>query len=59
LKLEAQPSYWKLGSDENWQVSTSFSFLATPDLTLRLGYTYDHRANDNMVMFQIYFYRKI
>ena len=59
LKLEAQPSYWKFGSDDDWQVSTSFSFLATPDLTLRLGYTYDHNANDNMVVFQVYFYRKV
>ncbi len=59
LKLEAQPSYWESGGNDNWQASTSFSFLATPDLTLRLGYTYDHKANDNMVVFQIYFYRKI
>ena len=59
LKLEAQPMLWKTGSETNYQLSGCFSFLATSDLTLRLGYTYDHKTNDNMVTLQLYYYRKI
>jgi hypothetical protein len=59
LKLEAQPMLWKFGEERNYQLSACFSFLATPDLTLRLGYTYDHKTNDNMVVMQLYYYRPI
>jgi len=59
LKLEAQPMLWKTGSERNYQLSGCFSFLATSDLTLRLAYTYDHKSNDNTVMMQIYYYRRI
>ena len=59
LKIEAQPMLWKTGSERDYQMSFCFSFLATSDLTLRLGYTYDHKTNDNSVIFQIYYYRRI
>jgi len=59
LKLEAQPMLWKTGSERNFQMSFCFSFLATADLTLRLGYTYDYKTSDNLFALQLYYYRKI
>lgn len=59
LKIEAQPVYWKFGGDEDYQVSLCFSSQTTSDLTVRLGYTYDHSSDDNRVLLQLYYYRPI
>jgi hypothetical protein len=59
MKLEAQPTYWKTGPDKNYQFGLCFSFLATSNLTARLAYTYDHSANDNRVVMQLYYYLPI
>jgi len=59
LKLEAQPTWWKFGDERNYQLSLCFSVLATSNLTIRMGYTYDHNANDNRVVLQLYYYRPI
>ena len=59
LKIEAQPTYWKFGGDEDYQLSLCFSSQITSDLTVRLGYTYDHSSDDNRVLLQLYYYRPI
>ena len=59
LKIEAQPAYWKSGEEKNYQLSLCISALATSDLTIRLGYTYDHDANDNRVVMQFYYYTPV
>jgi len=59
LKVEAQPTYWRFGEENNYQLSFCVSFLATSNLTIRLGYTYDHNANDNRVVMQLYYYRPV
>jgi hypothetical protein len=56
LKIELQPSYWRTAGQENYQLSLGLSALATSDLTLRIMYTYDHVADDNRVIFQLYYY---
>ena len=59
LKIEAQPVYWKFGGDENYQLSLCFTSQMTADLTVRLGYTYDHSSDDNRILLQLYYYRLI
>jgi hypothetical protein len=59
FKIEAQPAYWKFGEERNYQLSGCISFLATSDLTIRLAYTYDHLANDNRVVLQLYYYTPV
>jgi hypothetical protein len=59
LKIEAQPTYWKFGEERNYQLSLCVSALATSDLTIRLGYTYDHLANDNRIVLQLYYYTPV
>jgi hypothetical protein len=59
LKVEAQPTYWKFGEEENYQLSLCLSSQATSDLTVRLGYTYDRNADDNRVLLQLYYYRPL
>ena len=59
LKIEAQPTYWKFGGDEDYQLSLCFSSQVTSNLTVRLGYTYDHASDDNRVLLQLYYYRPI
>ena len=59
LKIEAQPTYWKFGDEKNYQMALCFSSQVTSNLTIRLGYTYDHNADDNRVILQLYYYRPI
>jgi hypothetical protein len=59
LKLEAQPTYWKTGSEENYQMSLGLSAAATSNLTIRFMYTYDHQPEDNRVLLQLYYYLPI
>jgi hypothetical protein len=59
FKIEAQPTYWKLGDDENYLLSFCFSVLATSNLTVRLGYFYDRNEKDNRVVLQLYYYRPV
>jgi opacity protein-like surface antigen len=58
-KLEAQPTYWKLGNETNFQMSFCISSQVTSNLTVRLGYSYDSNPEDNRVMLQLYYYRPI
>ena len=59
FKIEAQPTWWKFGEETNYQLSLCFSALATSNLTIRLGYTYDHDANDNRIVLQLYYYQPV
>jgi hypothetical protein len=65
LKIEAQPAYWKYGGDKTFEQSLCFSVAATSNLTVRLGYFYEHTRNDNgttnenKVLLQLYYYRPV
>jgi hypothetical protein len=59
IKIEAQPTYWKFGEDENYELALCFSFIATSNLTVRVMYTYDDNERDNRVIMQLYYYRPI
>ena len=59
FKIEAQPTYWKLGDEKNYLLSCCFSVLATSNLTVRLGYFYDRNEKDNRVVLQLYYYRPV
>ncbi len=59
LKIEAQPTYWKLGDAKNYQMALGVSVVATSDLTIRTAYIYDDRTNDNRFLVQLYYYRLI
>jgi len=59
FKVEAQPIWWKMGDQRNYELSACFSFLATSDLTLRLAYFYNHTDRDNRVVMQLYYYRPV
>jgi len=65
FKIEAQPTYWKSGEDKTFELGLCFSALATSNLTVRLGYFYEHArtdngsTSDNRVLLQLYYYRPI
>jgi hypothetical protein len=59
LKIEAQPTYWKFGEENDYQLALCFSSQVTSNLTVRLGYTYDHNTDDNRVILQFYYYQPI
>ena len=59
IKIEAQPTYWKTGEEEDYQMSICLSVLATSNLTVRVAYTYDHKDRDNRAIMQLYYYRPI
>ena len=59
LKIEAQPTYWKFGEENDYQLALCFSSQVTSNLTVRLGYTYDHNTDDNRVILQLYYYQPI
>lgn len=58
MKIEAQPTYWRSGG-ENWLVSLCFSAMATPDLTVRTMYEYNHNDDDHRAIAQLYYYLPI
>ena len=57
LKLEFQPTYWKLGNDSNYQLAFCASSQVTSNLTVRLMYQYDQTTTDSSVILQFYYYR--
>jgi hypothetical protein len=59
FKIEAQPAYWKFGEEYDYEAALCLSSQVTSNLTLRLGYTYDHNRDDNRVMLQLYYYLPI
>jgi hypothetical protein len=59
LKIEAQPTYWKFGEEYDYEAALCISSQVTSDLTVRLGYTYDHNRDDNRVILQLYYYLPI
>lgn len=59
FKVEAQPSWWKIEEEKNYQLSLCVSALATSNLTVRLGYFYDRNEKDNRVVLQLYYYQPV
>jgi hypothetical protein len=58
-KIEAQPTYWKFGEEYDYEAALCLSSQVTSNLTLRLGYTYNHNKDDHRVMLQLYYYLPI
>jgi hypothetical protein len=56
LKLEAQPVYWEIGDDWNYQLYGGITFKATSDLTARAMDVYDRQTNDQRAVLQLYWY---
>ncbi len=59
LKLEVQPMYLKIGSEENYQISAGPTFMLTGDLTIRAMYAFDHENDEHRAVIQVYYYRKL
>jgi hypothetical protein len=59
FKIEAQPMYWKIDEERNYQMAMCLSVLATSTLTVRTAYVYDHLTNDNRFLLQLYYYMPI
>lgn len=57
LKLEAQPVFMSMQGTSRFQFAVGATYLAHPDWTLRTLASYDTRANDVRILFQIYFYK--
>jgi hypothetical protein len=59
FKIEAQPTYWKFGEEYDYELALCLSSQVTSDLTVRLGYTYDHNMDDHQGLLQLYYYLPI
>lgn len=59
LKIEVQPVYFRIGHDNNYQVSGSVSYIITEYLTARAMYQYDHLMEDHRAVVQMYFYWRV
>lgn len=59
LKFEVQPIYRKQGSEERYQLSLGISLAATGDLTFRTAYSYDDLTEEQRVVVQWYYYKKL
>jgi hypothetical protein len=59
LRLEIQPIYWKIGGEWNYQLYGGISFQATADLALRASVRYDRQTNDQRLVFQVYYYKRL
>ena len=59
LKIEAQPTYWRFGEEEDFEAAFCVSGLVTSVLTTRLAYTYDLDRDDHRIVVQLYFYMPI
>lgn len=56
LKPEAQIIWWKIGSDENKELSVGISLQATADLAIRAAYTFQYPQKEHLAVMQIYYY---
>jgi hypothetical protein len=56
LKIEAQPTYWKLGDEKSYQLALCLSSQVTSNLTARMMYQYDHKSTGSTVVLQLYYY---
>jgi hypothetical protein len=57
LKLEAQPVFMSMQGTSRFQFAVGGTYLVHPDWTLRTLVSYDTKANDVKILFQIYFYK--
>lgn len=59
LKLEAQPSVWKIGEEKGYRLAGGITYIASGDITLRAIYQYDGEMKGSSLIFQFYYYRRI
>jgi opacity protein-like surface antigen len=59
LRLEFQPVYWRVGKDWTYQLFGGISYQATGDLAVRAMYRYDRASNDQRIVFQVYYYKRL
>jgi hypothetical protein len=59
LKLEAQPVLWEEMGESSFTASAGISYLATVDLALRCMYQYVDATEDNRIILQVYYYRRV
>jgi len=59
LKIEVQPTYWKFGEENDYQLALCFSRPGYIKFDGPPGYTYDHNTDDNRVILQLYYYQPI
>ena len=59
LKLEAEPMVTKLMGDSSFMLSAGVSYQVTADLAVRSMYQYIDETDDNRILAQVYYYRRI
>ncbi|MBI4720475.1 MAG: hypothetical protein HY770_04510 [Chitinivibrionia bacterium] len=59
LKVEFQPIFRKQASESNWLFSAGLSCQLTAGLALRSMYEYDESAEENRIVAQVYYYKRI
>jgi hypothetical protein len=59
LKLEFQPMLWRIMGESSFSVSSGVSYQATADLAVRSMYQYIDAIEDNRIVFQVYYYRRM
>jgi opacity protein-like surface antigen len=59
LKLEVQPVIWKDMGESSFAVSAGASYQATADLALRSMYQYSDVSEENKIVFQVYYYKRM
>jgi hypothetical protein len=59
LKIEAQPTYWKSGDQDDFLMTLCFSSQVTTNLTVRLMPSYQDNTKDKRIILQLYYYRPI
>jgi hypothetical protein len=57
VKLEAQPALWRMLGGNSFDLSAGVSWQVYSDLALRAMYQYIDAAEDNRIVFQVYYYR--
>lgn len=59
VKIEAQPVYWKRGSERSYELAAGATWKLNADTTLRGMYAYDGLMNGTRIVFQVYWYYNI
>ncbi|MCX8043644.1 MAG: hypothetical protein N3B18_05885 [Desulfobacterota bacterium] len=56
MKIEAQPVYWKRGSERSYELAGGATWKLNTHTTLRSMYIYDAFKNGNRIVLQVYWY---
>jgi hypothetical protein len=59
LKIEAQPTYWRVSGEDDYEAALGLTGRVTANLTARLAYTYTRNQEDHRVVLQLYYYLPI